>query len=244
MKLHIWPESEQNIRERNLYALLQNNKVELFNPQLSMHGFESQKQAEFEGVFNALANNIKERLTHIKNANPQNIKKVGWFGRFIGKDVEAQVDFELARLRLDKANDESIQLYERAKVIKEQMQDVVDSLINDVTEIELHIEIIQQFLEDVADQELKEHYINHKDRIQRKLENLLAMKLSLTMNVEQAKLSALSATQLLDRHNEVDNSVHQFKQFMAQYNSSSSTEALNLQSLEKAFNSIFGKKHN
>lgn len=244
MKLHIWPESEQNIRERNLYALLQNNQIELFNPQLSMHGFESQKQEEFEGVFNALTNNIKERLTHIKNANPQNIKKVGWFGRFIGKDVEARVDFELARLRLDKASDESVSLYERAKKIKEQMQDVVDSLINDVAEIELHIEIIQQFLQDVQDEEMREHYINHKDRIQRKLENLLAMKLSLTMNVEQAKLSALSATQLLDRHNEVQNSVHQFKQFMAQYNSSSSTESLNIQSLENEYNAVFSKKNN
>lgn len=115
----------------------------------------------------------------------------------------------------------------------------MQSLENDLAEVSLYIDVINQFLAENQDLPIN-GYVDNKQRLDRKLESLLAMKINLSMNIEQAKLSILPIIQVLDRYQETISAVSAYKKYLGQYYSNSESQAL--KELEMQYNIIFGAK--
>lgn len=107
-------------------------------------------------------------------------------------------------------------------------------------EVVLHIVTITQFLLDNQNAMFNDDYVDNKQRLDRKLENLLAIKINLSMNIEQAKLALLPITQVLDRYQETASATNMYKKHLGQCYSNSENQAL--KELEAQYNLIFGAK--
>lgn len=223
-----------------LYAILQAGEIENFNPQLSSNDFFAQKQKETDSIVGALAKHITKTLQFIQDSNPKNLQKFSWLDRFLGKQTEAKMLFEIAKSELNSSQKDGEILYHKTKTIKDEQSFLVQSLENDLAEVSLYIDVINQFLAENQDLPMQDGYVDNKQRLDRKLESLLAMKINLSMNIEQAKLSILPITQVLDRYQETVSAVSAYKKYLGQYYSNSENQAL--KELEMQYNLIFGAK--
>lgn len=222
-----------------LYSILQAGDIESFNPKLSSTQFFAEKQKETDSIVGALAKHITKTLQFIQNSNPKNLQKFSWLDRFLGKQIEAKMLFEIAKSELDLSEKGGEILYNKTKAIKDEQSFLVQSLEDDLAEVSLYIDVINQFLAENQDLPIN-GYVNNKQRLDRKIESLLAMKINLSMNIEQAKLSILPITQVLDRYQETISAVSAYKKYLGQYYSNSESQAL--KELEMQYNLIFGAK--
>ncbi|UZA34049.1 hypothetical protein LP087_13695 (plasmid) [Moraxella bovis] len=227
-------------KTEHLYSILKAGNIESFNPQLSSTQFFAEKQKETDSIVNALAKHITKTLQFIQNSNPKNLQKFSWLDRFLGKQVEAKMLFEIAKSELYLSQKDGEILYNKTKAIKDEQSFLVQSLENDLVEVSLYIDVINQFLAENQDLSMQDGYVDNKQRLDRKLESLLAMKINLSMNIEQAKLSILPITQVLDRYQETISAVSAYKKYLGQYYSNSESQAL--KELEMHYNLIFGAK--
>lgn len=168
------------------------------------------------------------------------MQKFSWLDRFLGKQIETKMLFEIAKSELDLPQKDGEILYNKTKAIKDEQSFLVQSLENDLAEVSLYIDVINQFLAENQDLSMQDGYVDNKQRLDRKLESLLAMKINLSMNIEQAKLSILPITQVLDRYQETISAVSAYKKYLGQYYSNSESQAL--KELEMQYNLIFGAK--
>lgn len=227
------------INTEHLYPILQAGDIENFNPQLSSNDFFAEKQQETDSIVGALAKHITQTLQYIQNSNPKNLQGFGWLDKFLGKEIEAKMLFEIAKSELDLSQKDGEILYNKTKAIKDEQSFLVQSLENDLAEVSLYIDVVNQFLSENQDLPIN-GYVDNKQRLDRKLESLLAMKINLSMNIEQAKLSILPITQILDRYQETISAVSAYKKYLGQYYSNSESQAL--KELEMQYNLIFGAK--
>lgn len=223
-----------------LYSILQAGDIESFNPKLSSNEFFAEKQKETDSIIGALARHITQTLQYIQNSNPKNLKGFSWLDKFLGKEIEAKMKFELAKSGLDLATKNGESLYQKAKQVKDEQSLLIQSLEKDLQEVVLYIDTITQFLLDNQNAMLNDGYVDNKQRLDRKLENLLAIKINLSMNIEQAKLALLPITQVLDRYQETASATNMYKKHLGQCYSNSENQAL--KELEAQYNLIFGVK--
>lgn len=226
-------------KAERLYSILQAGDIENFNPQLSSNDFFAEKQQETNSIVEALAKHITKTLQFIQNSNPKNFQNFSWLDRFLGKQIEAKMLFEIAKSELNLSQEEGESLYSKTKAIKDEHSFLLKSLEEDLTEVSLHIDVVNQFLAENQDLPIN-GYVDNKQRLDRKLEGLLAMKINLSMNIEQVKLSILPITQVLDRYQETVAAINVYKKYLAQCYSSSENQAL--KELEEQYNLIFGGK--
>lgn len=223
-----------------LYTTLQSGDIENFNPQLSITKFFTDEQKEVDGAVDRLANHIAQTLQSIQDSNPKNLQKQNWLNRFLGKQLETELSFEIAKNQLNLSQDKGEVLYNQAKAIKNRQGTLLQSLEKDLAEVDLCIDVAHQFLADNQDLSMQDGYVDNKQRLDRKLESLSAMKLNLSMNIMQTKLSLLPITQVLDRYQETKSAVFAYKKHLSQYYSNS--ESLALKELEAHYNQVFGAK--
>lgn len=212
------------IRQR-LLMMLNHDDVESFTPKLS-----SSDMGDTSTAVDDLVTHITATLNHIQKSHPKKLVKKGFWDRLLGKSLERQLEFELAKKFLTNSSVKGDELYNQVKVVKESRLLQLNDLKSDCEQVELYIDVLNEYMANntVADDKAL--------RLKRRLDNLTATKVNLMMNVEQVKLSIVPITQVLDRYQEINLTLNVYLKHLAQYNSSD----LGLKKLEQEYSKIFG----
>lgn len=215
------------IRQRLLMML--NDDVESFTPKLSSS--VNSDMGDTSTAVDDLVTHITATLNHIQKSHPKKLVKKGFWDRLLGKSLERQLEFELAKKFLTNSSVKGDELYNQVKVVKESRLLQLTDLKSDCEQVELYIDVLNEYMANntVADDKAL--------RLKRRLDNLTATKVNLMLNVEQVKLSLVPITQVLDRYQEINLTLNVYLKHLAQYNLSSD---LDLNKLEQEYSKIFG----
>lgn len=158
------------------------------------------------GSASALARNIGEIVSKLADADPQRIAgKSTWLDRMLGRELERQVRYQVARKALD---DLLIQTEASAQGVRDTLR-AIDMLMSqhgdEVARLEIHIRAGREFLDENPEVGLVAEAIEFdrpRERFARKLANLATLLTSHEMSLLQMKLTRAQAVDMLDRFSE------------------------------------------
>ncbi len=158
-------------------------------------------------VVAVLAGKIGEVVAKLADANPQQIaRQPSWFDRLLGREVERQVRYQLARKALDELLNEAEDLAERVYEAVDALDDLLVTHRAEVGHLRACIRAGREFLDEnphvglpVADALA---FDRPRERFARKLANLVTLLSSHEMSVTQMQLTRAQAVDMLDRFHE------------------------------------------
>lgn len=160
------------------------------------------------GAVGALAGKIGEIVAKLGDADPQRIaQKPTWFERVLGREVERQVRYQVARKALDVMLNEAEGVAQRVRDTLRVLDGLLQSHTADAERLRTYIQAGREFLDEnpqaglVAAGSLE--FDRPRERFARKLANLATLLSSHEMSVAQMKLTRAQAVDMLDRFSEI-----------------------------------------
>jgi len=159
------------------------------------------------GSVTQLAEGIRKIVAALSDADPNNVaKRASWFDKLLGREVERQVRYHVAKKNLD-------ELLAQTESIAQQVFDTLqglDALVaaheQEHARLKAYIDAGTQFLRENPQAGLapphEMQFDKPRDRFQRKLGNLTTLLASHEMTATQMRLSRAVAIDMLDRYTE------------------------------------------
>lgn len=159
------------------------------------------------GSVTRLAGTIAQLLTNMTDASPERIaKKASWFGKKFGGELERHAKYHVARKTLE-------DLLAEAEAQAQGVRDTVSSINalivshqHEISHLDAHVKAGRQFLDENPDAGVvapgSMEFDRPRERLARKLANLVTLLASHELSISQMKLSRAQAIDLLDRFSE------------------------------------------
>jgi hypothetical protein len=159
------------------------------------------------GSVSRLAGTIAQLLTNMTDASPERIAKPGsWFSKMFGGELERHTKYHVARKTLD-------QLLDEAEAQAQGVRDTISSINRlivshqaEISHLDAHIKAGRQYLDENPDAGAvaagSMEFDRPRERLARKLSNLVTLLASHELSISQMKLSRAQAVDLLDRFSE------------------------------------------
>lgn len=154
-----------------------------------------------------LADLLAKIVQALEAADPQNVKnKPGFFQRLLGKDIETEVRYKVARKQLDQMLQEAENVSKEVKVTVAGIDAILRTHASERALISNHLEAGRQYLAEHPEagqpdaQSLE--FDNARERFERKLANLATLLASHDMSGVQMRMTRAQAVDMLDRFGE------------------------------------------
>lgn len=159
------------------------------------------------GAAAALASKIAEILRKMSDASPEQItRKPRWHERLLGRDVEMQVRYQVARTTLEQHLTEAEGHAQGVRDTVTAIDRMIDAHAEEATSLRIFIQAGREFLDENPDigrvGEGEIEFDRPRERLARKLANLATLLASHELSVSQMKLSRAQALDMLDRFRE------------------------------------------
>lgn len=159
------------------------------------------------GAASALAAKIAQVLSKMTDASPEQITKAPtFFERFLGKSVEKEVRYRVARKTLEQLLNEAEGHAQGVRDTVVAIDRLIDGHDEEVASLKLYIQAGREFLsENPTAGEVAEGAIEFdrpRERLARKIANLATLLASHELSIQQMKLSRAQAVDMLDRFSE------------------------------------------
>lgn len=159
------------------------------------------------GAVGALAGKIGEIVAKLGDADPQRIaQKPTWFERLLGKEVERQVRYQVARKALDELLSDAEGVAQRVRDTLRVLDGLLLSHAADADRLRAYIQAGREFLDENPQAGLAAagalEFDRPRERFARKLANLATLLSCHEMSVTQMKLTRAQAVDMLDRFSE------------------------------------------
>lgn len=159
------------------------------------------------GAVSALAGKIGEIVAKLADADPQRIaQKATWFERMLGREVERQVRYQVARKTLDELLDDTEGVAQRVRDTLKALDGLLKTHKEEADRLRIYIQAGREYLDEnpqagvVAAGALE--FDRPRERLARKLANLATLLSSHEMSVTQMSLTRAQAVDMLDRFSE------------------------------------------
>jgi len=161
------------------------------------------------GAVSALAEKLGEVVAKLADADPQQlVQKSSWFGRLLGREVERQLVYQVARKTLDEVLEEAESLAQRVRDTLKALDDVLASHASEVERLRIYLQAGREFLDENPQAGVAAagalDFDRPRERFARKLANLTTLLLSHEMSVTQLRLTRTQAVHILDRFSETE----------------------------------------
>lgn len=159
------------------------------------------------GAVTGLAKLIEQILSGMSDASPEKIaRKPKVLDRLLGKHLEAQVRYQVARSSLEQLLEEAQAKAQGVRDTVSAINRLIDQHAADVDALQVYIHAGHAFLQDNPDvgavQAGALEFDRPRERFARKLSNLATLLASHELSINQMKLSRAQAIDLLDRFEE------------------------------------------
>lgn len=202
--------TEEELKGSTIPALFANtNEIGTYGPanaitSVSLNQFSDLMET---GAVSRLAKMIGEIVASLSEADPKVLaRKPSWWENLVGKHVEQQVKYQVARKNLDTLLDET----QKTSLEVRQTLAVLEQLIithdADAKALKLYIDAGREFLDENPDAGIREEgemaFDRPRERFARKLVNLATLQQSHEMSLYQMNMTKAQAVDMLDRFNE------------------------------------------
>ena len=157
------------------------------------------------GAVAGLASKIGEIVAKLADADPKRItKKATWLDQLLGREVERQVRYQVARKSLDDLLDETEGVAQRVRDTLRALDDLMKTHEDEAKRLRTYIQAGREFLDENPQAGVVDalEFDRPRERFARKLANLATLLASHEMSVTQMKLTRAHAVDMLDRFQE------------------------------------------
>jgi len=159
------------------------------------------------GAVSRLAKMIGDIVVSLSEADPKVLaRKPSWWENLIGKHVEQQVKYQVARKNLDSLLDETEKTALDVRQTLAALEQLIITHETDAKALKLYIEAGREYLAENPDAGVREEGVMEfdkpRERFARKLVNLATLQQSHEMSLYQMKMTKAQAIDMLDRFTE------------------------------------------
>lgn len=160
-----------------------------------------------DGAVAKLADTIGEIVAKLADADPKKVaREPSWIERMLGRHVEQQVRYQVARQSLDELLDLAEGVAERVRHTLHSIDDMLARHAAEVEHLRTYIQAGREFLEENPSVGIEDEgemtFDRPRERFARKLANLATLQSSHEMSVMQMRLTRAQAMDMLDRFSE------------------------------------------
>ena len=167
-----------------------------------------------QGSVSLLAAKISEIINGLSDADPRVLtKEASWLDRVLGRNIERQVRYQVARKSLDALLDETAVVAERTRKTLRTVEDLLKAHQAEVMTLQTYITAGEEYLTEHPDAgittkammkegALELEFDRPRERFTRKLANLNALLTSHQLSISQLALARAQTIDLLDRYQE------------------------------------------
>ena len=173
----------------------------------ALHSFSNLMEG---GAVGSLASKIGEIVAKLSDADPQRIaEQPTWLDKLLGRQVEKQVRYQVARKALDELIADAEEVAQRVRDTIKALDGLLSTHANEAQRLNTYIKAGREFLDEnptagvAAAGDLE--FDKPRERFARKLANLATLLSSHEMSVTQMKLTRAQAVDMLDRFSETSN---------------------------------------
>ncbi|QJT37109.1 protein KlaA (plasmid) [Aeromonas media] len=159
------------------------------------------------GAVSRLAKMIGDIVASLSEADPKVLaRKPSWWENLIGKHVEQQVKYQVARKNLDALLDDAKKVSLEVYKTLESLEQLISTHETDAAALKLYIDAGREYLAENPDAGVREEGVMEfdkpRERFARKLVNLATLQQSHEMSLYQMKMTRAQAIDMLDRFTE------------------------------------------
>lgn len=167
-----------------------------------------------QGSVSLLAAKISEIINGLSDADPRVLtKEASWLDRVLGRNIERQVRYQVARKSLDALLDETAVVAERTRKTLRTVEDLLKAHQAEVMTLQTYLSAGEEYLTEHPDagittkammkeSALELEFDRPRERFTRKLANLNALLTSHQLSISQLALARAQTIDLLDRYQE------------------------------------------
>lgn len=162
------------------------------------------------GAVGVLAGMISEIVGKLGDADPKRVaQKPTWLDRLLGREVERQVRYQVARKALDELLKETQGVAQRVRDTLSKLDGLLLSHVAEVERLRIYAQAGREFLDENPQAGLMMagsfEFDRPRERFARKLANLATLLSSHEMSITQMRLTRAQAVDMLDRFSETVN---------------------------------------
>lgn len=159
------------------------------------------------GAVSRLAQMIGNIVVSLSEADPKVLaRKPSWWENLIGKHVEQQVKYQVARKNLDALLDDAQKVSQEVRKTLESLEQLIGTHETDAEALKLYIDAGREYLAENPGAGVREEgameFDKPRERFARKLINLATLQQSHEMSLYQMKMTRAQAIDMLDRFTE------------------------------------------